>query len=77
MPIQITLDSVKAIGTNLFKEDGQLRIEANYQVLAGADVIRNVSRDITIYLSVALKAALAAAYDDLFSEVAQMELSAQ
>ena len=75
MPRQITLDSIKASGVNIYKEDGVLRIEANYHVLSGSEVIKTVSRDITSALSSEQRTAISSAYDAIFSRLEDLELS--
>lgn len=75
MPRQITLDRIKASGVNIYKEDGVLRIEANYHVLSGNEVIKTVSRDITSALSSEEKTATSNTYDAIFSQIEGLELS--
>ena len=75
MPRQITLDRIKASGINIYKEDGVMRIEANYSILAGSEVIKTVSRDITSALSSEQRTAISNAYDAIFSRIEGLELS--
>ena len=75
MPKQITLDRMRASGVNIYKEDGGLRIEANYSLLSGTEVIKVVSRDITSVLSSEQRTAVSNAYDAIFSRIEGLELS--
>ena len=75
MAKQITLDGISRQGINIFKEGGVLRVEANYHILAGAEVVRSVSRDITNYLTPAQRSALADSYDAVFARIEQVELA--
>jgi len=74
MPRQITLDKIKASGINIYKEDGVLRIEANYSILSGTEVIKTISRDITSALASEQRTAISSAYDAIFSRVDGLEL---
>ena len=75
MAKQITLDGISRHGINIFKEGEAIRVEANYHILAGAEVVRTVSRDITAHLSPAQRSALADAYDSVFARIEQVELA--
>ena len=75
MPRQITLNGLKASGINIYKEDGMLRIEANYQILSGDEVIKTVTRDITSALSSEQRTTIANAYNAIFSRIESLELS--
>ena len=71
----LTLDGLRRGGLNIFKEDGALKVEANYYILSGTEEIRGVYRDITPHLSQAVRAAISDGYDAVFSRIQQMELS--
>jgi hypothetical protein len=85
MPKQITLDRIqasplraqarRASGISIYKEDGVLRIEANYQILSGDEVIKTVARDITSALASVQRATIANIYDAIFSRIEGLELS--
>lgn len=77
MPKQLVLDSVQRGGINVFKDAaGQATVQANYRVMAGAEVVRNESKDVTALLSTAQQDALLAAYDGVFGAVQLAELGA-
>ena len=75
MARQITLDGIEACGVNIFKEAGDLRVEASYDIMSGSEVIRSASRDITPHLSAGQLTALSDAYDAVFARIEQVELS--
>ncbi|MBI4297297.1 MAG: hypothetical protein HY676_02060 [Chloroflexi bacterium] len=76
MAKQITLDTLRLRGVNLFKDEaGSLKVEANYQLLAGSSPLSETSRDVTTLLSSALVASLSSCYDDIASSIAQEELA--
>lgn len=75
MPRQIVLDGIQPAGINLFKDAaGAVKVQANYRVLAGGEVVRSESRDVTLLLPSAQLQALAAAFDDVFAAVQSAEL---
>lgn len=74
MAKQITLDSLRPGGINIFKGEGQLRVEANYQILSADEVTKTISRDITQYLSPTTKTTLSNAYITAFNKIEQVEL---
>ena len=77
MPEQLVLDSVQRGGVNIFKDvAGRVTVQANYKVLAGAEVVRSESKDVTALLSTAQQDALLAAYDGVFGAVQVAELGA-
>ena len=75
MPRQITLDGIEASGINIYKEDGVVRVEANYNILSGVEVIKTVSRDITSALTSEQRTAISNSYDAIFSRIEGLELS--
>ncbi len=75
MPRQITLDTLTPTGINIFKEDGRVRVEANYRVQAGAEVVKAVSRDVTPFIPTSRLTSLSNSYDAIFSAIEQVELS--
>ncbi|MDO8532966.1 MAG: hypothetical protein Q7T26_12525 [Dehalococcoidia bacterium] len=77
MPKQLVLDSVQRGGVNVFKDTaGQVTVQANYRVLAGAEVVRSESKDVTALLSTTQRDALSTMYDDVFGAVQVEELGA-
>jgi len=75
VPRQITLDGIEASGINIYKEDGVVRVEANYNILSGVEVIKTVSRDITSALTSEQRTAISNSYDAIFSRIEGLELS--
>ncbi|MBI4289771.1 MAG: hypothetical protein HY671_15250 [Chloroflexi bacterium] len=63
MPKQVTLDSLELKGLNIFKEAGKLRVEANYSILAGTEVYKAGTRDVSDSLPPATVDGLASAWD--------------
>ena len=75
MSKQITLDGIEASGINIYKEDGLVRVEANYSILSGVEVIKTVSRDITAALTSEQRTTISNSYDAIFSRIESLELS--
>lgn len=50
MPKEVTLDSLALKGLSIFREAGKLRVEANYSVLAGTEVYKTDTRDVSASL---------------------------
>lgn len=76
MAKQITLDGIKKGGLNLHKDAaGTLKVEANYQIMAGPEAVKTVGRDITSLLTSDQKASLSDAYDTVFNRIESSELS--
>lgn len=75
MPKQITLNGIQRSGINVYKENNVVRVEANYQILSGVEVIKSVSKDITSALSSEQRAIISNAYDAIFSRIEGLELS--
>ncbi len=73
MPKQVTLDSLELKGLSVFKEAGGLRVEANYSVLAGTEVYKTETRDVSASLPPATADSLATAWDTILSLVKAAE----
>ena len=76
MPRQITLDTVAPTGINILKgARNSLRVEANYQILAGTELVKVVSRDITQHIPSDTLTSLSTAYDNIFAAIEQVEIT--
>lgn len=75
MPKQITIDGIRRSGINVYKENNVVRVEANYQILSGVEVVKSVSKDITSALSSEQRTIISNAYDAIFSRIEGLELS--
>ena len=76
MPRTIVLDGLErgqVVVSTL--PDGTVRVEALYGVKAGAEVVKQVSRDTTALLTPAQQAALLDAYNAVFAAVEAAELT--
>ena len=71
---QITLDGIQPNYINIFKSAGEVRVEAGYAILAGAEEVRRHSRDITTHLLSSQLTAISEAYDAVFARIEQVEL---
>lgn len=75
MAKQITLNGIERGGITIFKVGGQARVEADYRVLAGTEVIKTVHKDVTGHLDVSQRTSLLSAYDAVFNRVEAVELT--
>ena len=71
---QITLDSIKPSGLNIWELNGIIRVEANYAILAGTEVVTQTSKDVTVLVTDEQKLTLTQAYAAIFAAIEQQEL---